>query len=82
MLRHLLCVRSDLFARYCRYGDRMNFGITALLKPSQFAKFCKDAVAFSPSASAVDVSVTAPTSSSIAHGMMVMVVLPGEPLTG
>lgn len=35
--------RRELFARYCRFGERLNIGSVARLRPTQFTKFCKDA---------------------------------------
>ena len=45
VVRMMACSHTgrQLFARYCRYGDRMNMGSLAKLKSTQFAKFCKDA---------------------------------------
>jgi hypothetical protein len=60
----VLASRSDLFIRYCRYGDRLNIGVKARLKPTQFARFCKDAIPFTtptepggPSFRPVDVDI-------------------------
>ena len=41
-----MTVTRDLFIRYCRYGDRLNVGVKARLKPTQFSRFCKDAIPF------------------------------------
>ena len=45
-VRVVVC--REIFARYCRFGDRLNVGPGARLKPTQFSRLCRDAIPVSP----------------------------------